>query len=75
MPDNATPGPESIVTFQEITADTVRAIIKLSDTLSPPQQRMVASNAVSIAQAHFSQNAWFRAIYAGGDAGGFYHAV
>jgi diamine N-acetyltransferase len=71
MPDNSTPGADSIVTFQEITADTVRAIIKLSDTLSPVQQTMVATNATSIAQAHFSKNAWFRAIYAGETPVGF----
>jgi diamine N-acetyltransferase len=56
--------PQSTVSLREITAETVKTIIKLSDTLSPPQQNMVAANAVSIAQAHFNQFAWFRAIYA-----------
>jgi diamine N-acetyltransferase len=32
--------------------------------LNPRQRRMVADNALSIAQAHFSENAWLRAIYA-----------
>jgi diamine N-acetyltransferase len=32
---------------------------------------MVADNAVSIAQAHFSENAWLRAIYAGEQLVGF----
>ncbi len=71
MPDTPTPGPDSIISFQEITEDTVRAICRLSDTLSPGQQKMVASNAVSIAQAHFSKNAWFRAIYAAETPVGF----
>jgi diamine N-acetyltransferase len=30
----------------------------------PEQERLVASNAVSIAEAYFHQEAWFRAIYA-----------
>jgi diamine N-acetyltransferase len=55
---------QSNVTLREITAETVREICRLSDTLSPVQQRMVAPNAVSIAEAHFSNYAWFRAIYA-----------
>ncbi len=50
--------------MREITEDTVYSIIKLSETLSDDQRKMVAPNAVSIAQAHFSDNAWFRAIYA-----------
>ena len=35
------------------------------------QRRFVASNAVSIAQAHFSPKAWFRAIHAGETPVGF----
>ncbi|MEN6369050.1 MAG: GNAT family N-acetyltransferase [Thermotogota bacterium] len=57
-------GPRAVVTLREVTADTVRAICKLSDTLLEHQKRMVASNAVSIAQAYFEPRAWFRAIYA-----------
>jgi diamine N-acetyltransferase len=57
--------------FREITAETVRRIIKLSDTLTPEQRRMVADNAVSIAEAHFCDKAWFRAIYAGDEPVGF----
>jgi diamine N-acetyltransferase len=62
MTDNATPAPD--VHFKRITAQTVLSICKLSETLTPPQRRMVTDNAVSIAQAHFSENAWMRAIYA-----------
>lgn len=53
-----------IIHFERITARTVGEIIRLSDTLSATQRTMVADNAVSIAQAHFSEQAWLRAIYA-----------
>ena len=45
-------GPEAEVTLREITEETVVQICNLSDTLSDQQQRMVAPNALSIAQAH-----------------------
>ncbi len=64
MTVNASPGAEAVVSLREITEKTVVPICKLTDTLSAPQKRMVAPNAVSIAQAHFSKTAWFRAIYA-----------
>lgn len=32
--------------------------------MKPAQQRLVATNALSIAEAHFAPEAWFRAIYA-----------
>ena len=57
-------GPEVKVSLQEITEETVVQICKLSDTLSEQQKKVVAPNARSIAQAHFSDKAWFRAIYA-----------
>ena len=57
-------GPEAEVTLREITEETVVQICNLSDTLSDQQHRMVAPNALSIAQAHFSDKAWVRAIYA-----------
>jgi diamine N-acetyltransferase len=56
--------PDAEVSLREITAETVVEICKLSDTLTEPKRNMVAPNAVSIAQAHFSEHAWFRAIYA-----------
>jgi diamine N-acetyltransferase len=55
---------DAVVSLREVTAETVGAICKLSDTLFEPQKKMVAPNAVSIAQAHFEPKAWFRAIYA-----------
>ena len=55
---------DPVVHFERITARTVNQICGLSATLTPVQRRMVADNALSIAEAHFSESAWFRAIYA-----------
>jgi len=63
--------PKSTVSLREISKETVVQICKLSDTLSKKQKKMVAPNGQSIAQAHFSDNAWFRAIYAGEEPVGF----
>jgi len=52
------------IDFKPITAQTVVEVCELSDTLTPHQRAMVADNALSIAQAHFSESAWMRAIYA-----------
>jgi len=57
-------GPEAVVTLREITARTVGDVCRLSDTLTAPKSRFVAANAFSIAQAHFPDDAWFRAVYA-----------
>lgn len=59
--------PAPTVTLREITADTVRSICDL--VAAPPGY--VAPNAVSIAQAHFHPEAWFRAVYAGETPVGF----
>lgn len=59
------------VTFRRITALTVTAVCELSETLTDEQREMVADNAVSIAEAHFSECAWFRAIYLGETLVGF----
>lgn len=56
------PSPDSKVTLREVNADTVRTICDLA--VLEEQQQFVAPNAVSIAQAYFSEYAWFRAIYA-----------
>jgi diamine N-acetyltransferase len=53
---------DSTVTLREITEATVNPILKLK--VAATQEQFVANNAVSIAQAHFSNYAWFRAIYA-----------
>jgi diamine N-acetyltransferase len=57
------------ITLREITADTVVAVIKLSVT--EYQNRFVAPNAVSLAQALFAPEAWYRAIYLGDEPVGF----
>ena len=50
------------VTLREITKETLRQILDLNVAAS--QQGFVASNARSIAEAHFDpDHAWFRAIY------------
>lgn len=59
------------VHFKRITASTVRAVCALSQTLSPAQRRMVAHNGDSIAEAHYSESAWVRAIYADDELVGF----
>jgi diamine N-acetyltransferase len=74
MPDaipSPNPGPDADVSLREITETTLWPVLKLSETLVEPQKGMVASNAVSIAQAHFSKYAWFRAIYAAETPVGF----
>jgi len=50
------------VTLREVTADNLGVVLALE--VLEEQQNFVASNARSIAQAHFHQEAWFRAIYA-----------
>jgi diamine N-acetyltransferase len=59
----------SPVSLREITADTVVAIVKLA--VAPEQNQFVASNAVSLAQALFAPEAWYRAIYCGDAPAGF----
>src|SRR5262245_63745439 len=57
------------ITLREVTAENVNAILSLS--VKEHQKQLVASNAVSIAQAHFRPEAWFRAIYADDTPVGF----
>jgi diamine N-acetyltransferase len=52
----------------EITKDTVRAVCQLD---AGDGGRQVAPNAVSLAQAYFHDEAWFRAIHADGELVGF----
>lgn len=56
------------VALKEITRDTLRAICKLDAGDSGLQ---VAPNAVSIAEASFYDEAWFRAIYDDDEPVGF----
>ena len=55
-------GLESTVSLREVTQETVNSILNLR--VAKGQEQFVASNAFSIAEAHFSSEAWFRAIYA-----------
>ncbi|WP_437970092.1 GNAT family N-acetyltransferase [Sorangium sp. So ce260] len=64
MPDDAPP-----VSLREITRDTLDAILGLS--VAESQKGFVATNAVSLAQAHFAPEAWYRAIYYGDEPAGF----
>lgn len=58
------------VTLREVTKETLRDITRLR--VSPAQERLVATNAESIAEAYFSPGvAWFRAIYADDTPAGF----
>lgn len=53
----------SKVTLREITKENLRSILALK--VAPGQEQFVASNAVSLAQAHFEPELpYFRAIYA-----------
>ncbi len=57
------------ITLREITAQTVRHITNLS--VDAEQLRFVASNAISLAEALFNDEAWYRAIYADESPAGF----
>lgn len=56
------------VSLKPVTRETVRAVCKLD---AGDQGTQVAPNAVSIAQAYFQREAWFRAIHAGEQLVGF----
>jgi diamine N-acetyltransferase len=56
------PTRESVVSLREVTADTLRTVLRLQ--VKPAQEQFVAPNAVSIAEAYFEPKPWFRAIYA-----------
>jgi diamine N-acetyltransferase len=58
------------VTLREIGKENLKAILRLK--VRPEQEEFVASNAVSIAEAHFEpEMAWFRGVYAGDVPVGF----
>jgi diamine N-acetyltransferase len=58
-----------VVSLRAITAETVRQITSLS--VRADQQRFVASNAISLAEALFHEEAWYRAIYVDESPAGF----
>jgi len=57
------------VSLRPITAESVRDVAKLS--VRPDQKQFVADNALSLAQALFAPEAWYRAIYVGEEPAGF----
>ena len=57
------------MSLREITAETVRDVMRLS--VREDQKQFVAPNAVSLAQALFAPEAWYRAIYSGEALAGF----
>lgn len=60
--ENIQPTIDAVVTLREVTKDNLGQILRLK--VKPDQEQFVANNAISIAQAHFEEKAWFRAIYA-----------
>lgn len=65
----ASPCDPATVSLREITAEMVRPLHALE--VAPSQKGFVAPNAVSLAQALFSDEAWYRAIYCGEELAGF----
>jgi len=65
------PSKDAEVSLRVITEETLRTFLMLSRQMMPGQDKMVAPNAISIAQAHFNDKAWFRGIYANDTAIGF----
>ena len=65
------PGSDAVISLRVLTEETLRPILALSKQMAPGQEKMVAPNAVSIAQAHFNEKAWFRGIYADDTPVGF----
>lgn len=59
----------SAVTLRPITAATVRRVTAL--VVAPDQARFVAPNAVSLAEALFAPEAWYRAIHVDDEPAGF----
>lgn len=59
----------SLVSLREITADTVIAVVRLA--VADSQKGFVATNAVSLAQALFATEAWYRAVYCADELVGF----
>lgn len=68
-PDSERPHPDSEVALREITEKTLDAILGLQ--VGEHQRKFIADNARSIAQAHFSAHAWFKAIFADDTPVGF----
>jgi diamine N-acetyltransferase len=57
------------VSLREVTSENLSDVLAL--TVAREQEAYVATNAKSIAQAHFEPKAWFRVIAAGDELVGF----
>jgi diamine N-acetyltransferase len=57
------------ISLREITRNSLSEVIGLS--VDPAHEAFVANNAISIAEAHFHPEAWFRTIYAREEPVGF----
>jgi diamine N-acetyltransferase len=57
------------VSLQQITSATVRQVTALS--VKDAQKTFVAPNSVSLAEALFKKEAWYRAVYADDELAGF----
>lgn len=55
--------------MREIDWDNLNAVLALD--IEPAQHQFVATNAVSLAEAHFNPGAWVRAVYADDTLVGF----
>lgn len=69
MPEPEPPAAGAPVSLREVTRETVGSVLRLK--VADTQTGFVAPNAVSIAEAHFHEEAWFRAIYAAETPVGF----
>jgi len=58
-----------MIHFKEITKENLLSILRLK--VFDEQKDQVASNAVSIAQGHYDETAWFRGIFNDDEAVGF----
>jgi diamine N-acetyltransferase len=68
-PEEALPHRDAPVSLREVTKETLRDVLRLK--VAPEQERFVAPNAVSIADAYFEPLSWFRAVHAGETPVGF----
>ena len=57
------------VSLEEVTRENLREVLALA--VAPEQASYVATNAKSIAEAHFEPKAWYRAIASGDELVGF----
>ena len=53
----------STVSLREITSATVHKVCRLK--VRPEQEQLVAANSISLAEALFAPQAWYRAVYNG----------